>query len=69
MFNMSENHRSLALTSFVMFVLLSTIIAIVPAVQMQQIRSAFVKAQKDLATQERDGLHTYIAEGCVSCHS
>ncbi|MCB0537954.1 MAG: cytochrome c [Bacteroidetes bacterium] len=68
MFNMSENHRSLALTSFVVFVLLSTIIAIVPAVQMQQSVQPLSKA-KDLATQERDGLHTYIAEGCVSCHS
>lgn len=68
MFNMSENHRSLALTSFVVFVLLSTIIAIVPAVQMQQSVQPLSKA-KDLTTQERDGLHTYIAEGCVSCHS
>lgn len=68
MFNLSKNHQSLAFTSFVVFVCLSTLIAVVPAVQMQNSVQPLSKA-RDLSPQERDGLHTYIAEGCVACHT
>jgi len=68
MFNLSKNHKSLALVSFITFAFLSTFIAIVPAVQMQEGVQPLPKAV-DLSSNERDGLHTYIAEGCVACHT
>ena len=66
--NLSKNHSVLALTSFIVFVFLSTLIAIVPAIEMQESVQPLSKA-KDLSEKERDGLHTYIAEGCVACHT
>lgn len=68
MLNISRNHKSLALTSFIVFVLLSTLIAIVPATQMQNSVQPLSRAI-DLTPQERNGLHTYIEEGCVACHT
>jgi len=68
MLNLSGNHRSLALTSFIVFLCLSLFIAIFPAMQMQNSVQPLSKAE-DLTTEERDGLQTYIAEGCVSCHT
>jgi len=68
MLNLSKNHGSLALTSFTIFVVLSTFIAIFPAMQMQNTVQPLPKA-KDLTVEERDGLYTYIAEGCVACHT
>jgi len=68
MLNLSKNHGALALTSFTVFVFLSTLIAIVPAVQMQESVQPLSKAE-DLSKEERDGLHTYISEGCVACHT
>jgi len=68
MFNLSKNHNSLVSTSFVVFVFLSVFIAIVPAFEMQNSVQPLSKA-KDLTKAERAGLHTYIAEGCVACHT
>ncbi|MCG8331224.1 MAG: cytochrome c [Chitinophagales bacterium] len=68
MFNLSKNHQTLALTSFMVFVFLSVLIAVVPAAQMQESVQPLSQAV-DLTPQERDGLHTYISEGCVACHT
>ncbi len=68
MLNLSKNHNSLALTSFIVFTCLSLFIAVVPAMQIQNSVQPLSQAI-DLSAEERDGLHTYIAEGCVACHT
>jgi len=68
MLNLSKNHNSLVLVSFIVFVFLSTFIAILPAKQMQDSVQPLSKA-RDLDANERAGLHTYIKEGCVACHT
>lgn len=66
--NFHKNHRSLALTSFVVFLLLSTGIAILPALHMQE-ENAPLPEQPELSPLEMEGLRVYIAEGCVACHT
>src|SRR5690554_5736872 len=66
--NFHKNHRSLVITSFVVFLLLSTGIAILPALQMQE-NNAPLPDQPELTELELRGLHVYIAEGCVGCHT
>ena len=68
MLNLSNNHESLALTAFTVFFILSVLIAVVPAVQMQDSVRPLPRAE-DLTAEERAGLYTYISEGCVACHT
>jgi len=68
MLNLSKNHNSLVLTSFIIFVMLSIFIAVLPAFQMQDSVQPLSQA-KDLTKEERLGLHTYVAEGCAACHT
>lgn len=68
MFNFHNNHRNLVRTSLVVFLMLSFLIAIVPAYQMQEnVRP--LPNQKDLTVQERAGLNVYVQENCVACHT
>lgn len=66
--NFHKNHKSLALTSFIVFLLLSTGVAILPALQMQE-QNAPLPGQRALTELEMKGLRVYIAEGCVACHT
>jgi len=68
MFKLSENHETLAITAFVVFVLLSVLIAVVPAIQMQESVLPLSQAE-DLTPGERAGLQVYVSEGCVACHT
>lgn len=68
LFNFSKNHRALLLTILVMYALLSILIAVVPAVDMQ-VNNGPLPKEKDLTAQERRGLAVYIANGCVACHT
>ncbi|QEC53169.1 cytochrome c oxidase cbb3-type subunit 2 [Anseongella ginsenosidimutans] len=63
-----KNHKSLVLTSFFVFLLLSTGVAILPALQMQE-QNAPLPGQPELTELELKGLRVYIAEGCVACHT
>jgi len=67
MFNFHRNHKVLVVMSVGGFLLLSILIGIVPAVQMQNTEP--LPGQEPLTELERTGLHIYIAEGCVACHS
>lgn len=67
MFNLHKDHRSLVIISFVVFGLLSLFIAVVPAYQMQQVEP--LPKQPALTESELNGLHIYISEGCVACHT
>lgn len=66
--NFHKDHRSLALTSFIVFLFLSTGIAILPALRMQEL-NAPLPGQPELTELEKQGLRVYIAEGCVACHT
>ena len=67
MFNFHRNHKVLVIMSLGGFLLLSILIAIVPAYQMQNTEA--LPDQEPLTPLEMEGLHIYIAEGCVACHS
>lgn len=67
MFDFHKNHKILVLASFLGFVILSFIVAVFPAYQMQDV--APLPDQAALTTDEREGLHVYISQGCVTCHT
>lgn len=67
MFDFHKNHKILVLASFLGFVTLSFIVAVFPAYQMQDV--APLPDQAKLTDEERDGLHVYISQGCVTCHT
>ncbi|MBX2942449.1 MAG: cytochrome c [Cyclobacteriaceae bacterium] len=67
MFNLHKNHRNLVAISFVVFVLLSLFIAVMPAYQLQEVSP--LPDQPELTTSELNGLHIFISEGCVACHT
>jgi len=68
MLNLSKNHALLAFVAFLVFFGLSTLIAIFPALDMQNSVQPLSKAV-DLTPKERKGLSIYVAEGCVACHT
>ncbi len=67
MFNFHKDHRKLVITALLVFVFLSTIIAIVPSFQMQNTEP--LPNQKELSEEAIKGLQVYISEGCVACHT
>jgi cytochrome c oxidase cbb3-type subunit 2 len=67
MLNLHKDHRSLVTISFVVFVLLSLFIAVLPAYQMQEVEP--LPGQQALSDAELRGLNIYINEGCVACHT
>lgn len=67
MFDFHKNHKTLVIAAFVGFVVLSFIVAVFPASQMQKVQP--LPDQPNLTENEREGLHIYISEGCVACHT
>lgn len=67
MLNLSKNHKNLVLTSFWGYLILSSFVSIIPAIQMQNVKP--LPGQKDLTTEERDGLATFVSEDCMACHT
>ena len=67
MLNMNENHKTLVNTSITVFVLLSILIAIIPAYQMQGTKA--LPSMKPMTQQETKGLHIYVSENCAACHT
>jgi len=67
MLNFHKDHKKLVLTALIGFVILSLVIAVVPASQMQDVQP--LPNQKDLTTSEREGLHIYVSENCMACHT
>ena len=67
MLNFHKDHKKLVLTALIGFVILSLVIAVIPASQMQYVQP--LPDQKDLTTSERKGLHVYVSENCMSCHT
>lgn len=67
MFDMHKNHRNLVNTAIFVFLTLSTLIAIIPAYQMQSVKP--LPTMKDMTKEERHGLGTYVSENCAACHT
>lgn len=67
MLNLSKNHKNLVLTSFWGYLILSSFVSIIPAIQLQNVKP--LPGQKDLTAEERDGLATFVSEDCMACHT
>lgn len=67
MINFDKDHKGLVNTLFIVFVVLSIGVAIVPAYQMQD--NEPLPEAEPLTPRQRAGLEAYISEGCVACHS
>lgn len=67
MLNFHKEHKNLVLTAAGVFIALSTLVAILPAFQMQATEP--LPDQKPLTENEREGLHVYVSENCMACHT
>lgn len=67
MLNLSKNHKNLVLLSFWGYVLLSMIVSVIPALDLQ--KSKALPEQVALTHEEREGLKTYVSENCMACHT
>lgn len=67
MFNFHKDHKKLVLTAGGVFIALSILISILPAVQMQATEP--LPNEKPLTAEEEEGLHVYVAENCMACHT
>jgi cytochrome c oxidase cbb3-type subunit II len=67
MLNFHKDHQKLAITALLVYVALSIIIAVVPARQMQAIEP--LPTQAALTDAELKGLHMYVEENCMACHT
>ncbi len=67
MLDFNRNHKALVITALGVFLLLSIGVAVVPAFQMDAYEP--LPDQPKMTAQELRGQRTYIAEGCVACHT
>ncbi len=67
MFDFHKNHSNLVNISLVVFVGLSTLVAVVPAYQLQKTQP--LPEMLPLTESEMSGLRTYTSENCMSCHT
>lgn len=66
--NMHSNHRLLFATILLGFLALSGVIAVAPAVWVEN-NTAPLPGSEPLTALERQGLGVYVSEGCVACHT
>lgn len=67
MLNFHKDHKNLVVTAAAVFIALSILVAILPAFQMQETEP--IPNEKPLTANEKRGLHVYVAENCVACHT
>ena len=67
MFDFHKSHRKLVITALGVFVTLSGIIAIYPASDLQYVEP--LPTQAAMTDMERRGLHVYVSENCMACHT
>lgn len=63
-----NNHKNLFLTALALFLALTILMAIIPALHNQRNNAPLPGAQK-LNAQEFRGKAIYVANGCVACHT
>ncbi len=68
MINFHKDHANLVNVALLVFALLSTGIAVAPALTMQD-NNAPLPDMPKMTDQERRGLSVYVAEGCIGCHT
>ncbi len=68
MLNFHKNHRLLVFVSFLGFLVLSLGVAVFPAFQMQE-NTQPLPEMPAMTEAEINGLHIFINEGCVACHT
>ncbi|MGD8427791.1 MAG: cbb3-type cytochrome c oxidase subunit II [Balneolaceae bacterium] len=66
--NLHKNHRLLFGIVFWGFVALSLLIAVLPATWVQD-NNQPLPASKPMTDLQREGLHVFLDEGCVYCHT
>lgn len=67
MLNFHKEHKNLVLTAGGVFIALSILIAVLPAFQMQKTEP--IPDELPLTANQREGLHVYVAENCMACHT
>ncbi|HRP89909.1 MAG TPA: cbb3-type cytochrome c oxidase subunit II [Edaphocola sp.] len=67
MLNFHNNHKNLVITSAVVYIGLSILIAVLPAFKMQEVKP--LPSMKPMTSQEMSGLKMYTAENCMACHT
>lgn len=67
MLNFHKEHKNLVLTAGGVFIALSIMVSILPAFQMQETEP--IPDQKPLTAQQEKGLHIYVSENCMACHT
>jgi len=67
MLNFHKDHKKLVLTALGVYVLLSTIIAVMPAWQMKEVEP--LPTQPQLTDAELKGLNIFVKENCMACHT
>lgn len=65
--NFHKDHKLLVGTSFVGFFILSILIAVMPAIQMQKVEP--LPSMEGLSLLEKEGLKVYVEENCMACHT
>jgi len=68
MINFHKDHATLVNVALMGFVLLSTGVAVAPALSMQD-NNAPLPSMPKMTAQEQRGLNVYVAEGCMGCHT
>ena len=63
-----SNHKLLFWSALVFFLFLTLQIAILPAIQNQQVYQPLPDA-KPLTKEEKAGKDLYVANGCIACHT
>lgn len=66
--NIFNNHKRLYLTAGALFLFLTAVVVIMPALNNQK-NNAPLPGSKSLTEFEKQGKLVYIGEGCVGCHS
>lgn len=67
-FDFHKNHILLFLTVFAGFLLISIVVAVGPALNVQNINKP-LPGSKPLTPSEERGLAIYVSEGCLYCHT
>lgn len=67
MLNFHKDHKKLVIIAGAVFIALSTLVAILPAFQMQETEP--IPEQKALTANEQRGLRVFVSENCMACHT
>ena len=62
-----KDHKKLVITAFTVYVALSAIIAVAPAIEMKNVQP--LPTQPPLSEIELKGLKVFVKENCMACHT